>query len=156
MAALIREAKSALLRSTVAMSAWEQLGPHRYRFDGNVMHWEPHGIIQPAHADRFSRLLVGLYRQNGEAYCLSDASDAVPLSADARRAYVDVLKEARPQVVMAVFGASALMQISGRLVNGAARLLTGLEVNLRYFADRAQAEAYLAEKQRLFVRPSTP
>jgi hypothetical protein len=130
------------------VSAWQPAGPHRYRVEGDHIHWESQGAVEPEQAHVFARLLLSVSGQHGRAYCIVDARRMQPVPAESRRVYIEYLKQHNPRFALAIYGAPLPIRVAGMLLINAARLLALPPLNVRYTATEEEARSYLDEQRR--------
>ena len=117
----------------MAMPDWHSIGPHRYFTEDQFLYWEPHGQVLLPHAERFLQVVDALGARTRQVYCLFDQRDIIPIHPDARRRYVEYVRDARPHVTIAFVSTSILVRTVNRLGIGGARLVAGYDLKHETF-----------------------
>lgn len=115
------------------MPDWRNIGPHRYRCEEGFLHWEPHGQVLLAHAEEFLRVVEGLGARTQHVLCLFDQRDAIPIHPDARKRYLQYVREARPHVTIVFVATSLMVRTVNHLGITGARLLANYDLRHQSF-----------------------
>lgn len=125
------------------MSGWQALGPHRYRFEGDILWWCPSGEITAEHAAQVCRLFDQQAQQYGYVLWLVDAAGSLPVGVEARRIYAAWMEAATAPLYVAPFRAPVAASTMASLVMRGVQLRRGAAVYSQQSDTEAQARAYL-------------
>lgn len=126
------------------MSAWQVVGPHRYRFEGDILYWSPTGEVTAEHAAQVCRLFDQQARSYGYVLWLVDGAGSLPVGAEARRVYAAWMEAATCPLYIAPFRAPVAATTMASLVLRAVQLRRGAAVYSQHSETEAQARGYLA------------
>lgn len=129
-------------------TGWQQLGPHRFAIDSDTLHWSPQGEISESEGDRISDEMVELSRAHRYVLICIDGRNSPPLRYEVRRLYADKIRRFRIHVAVAVFGGRPTSRAIAMLTFRAVRLISGLDIEIRYTATEAEALKFLEEQRR--------
>lgn len=127
--------------------AWQPLGPHRFAIDGDTLLWTPQGEINEQEGDRISDQMVALMLAHRYVLILIDGRNSPPLRYEVRRTYADKIKRYRIRLAVAVYGGKPASRAMAMLTVRAARLISGIDMDIRYTATELEATRYLAEQR---------
>jgi len=130
------------------MTDWHSLGPHRFRYEDDVLYFEPQGVIEPEYASVWMETIGAHFQRNRTGFLIVDARKLMPPSHQVRRLFLTWLKQVpvRPRVVG--FGVNLMVRAASRLVLAAARQLYGFELDLTVVATEADAWAHIEQQRR--------
>lgn len=135
-------------RYTRCLSTWQELGPHHYRIEDDILHWRPDGEVLVRHAQCVCELFDRIVARHGYALWLVDARRSVALGFESRRHYARwIEQQPRSNLVVAAFGVPVPAQTTASLILRGIQLVQGVQVDHRFFADEAAARAYLDERR---------
>lgn len=134
-------------KSQTSEAAWQQLGPHRFAIDGDTLLWSPQGEISESEGDIISDRMVELARAHRYVLILIDGRNSPPLRYEVRRLYADKVRRHRIRLAVAVYGGNAASRAVAMLTFRAARLISGLDIEIRYTATEAEARKFLVEQR---------
>lgn len=126
---------------------WQKLGPHRFAIDADTLLWAPAGEISVEQGDQISDNFVRLARRYGYVLILIDGSDSPPLRYEVRRIYADKIHRHSVRLAVGVYGGRPTSRAIAMLTFHAVRLLTKMEIEIRYTATEAEARAFLASQR---------
>lgn len=139
------------------MSAWNAVGEHLYRTEGDLLHW----VNGPEHsAEQIVELCsqaYALFVRYGYALMLVDCTRGGHVSAAGRKAVIEYVRRHRAiRTATAVIGASAPTRVAGQLI---IRALTSLKIQragrpLAFLVDEAAARRWLAGQRQSFLLES--
>ena len=132
-----------------------EIGPHLCQIDGDMVRWQPRAEIAGRDAEQVCAHILAINARLGYALYLIDARGNFPVGYDARRVYARLLRSERPNLATAHFGGSMATRTAAHLLLNAARLFSGAQIHMRYFATGPEALLWLAE-QRVRIRPVRP
>jgi hypothetical protein len=125
------------------MSDWQSIGPHRYRFQGEVLYFEPHGEVTPSQAAAWLDVLVSHFERQGRGFLMVNARAIKPPSRYVRRMFLSRVRERglRPRIVG--FGVNRIVRAVARTILALARRLLGLQLDVSLYATEAEAWAHV-------------
>jgi hypothetical protein len=127
------------------MSEWLHLGPHRYRVEDDVFHWQPHGAVQPDEATRLVAMVRTVGRGVRPIYAHVDLRQAAPIPPASRKVYVDAAKTFRPRGVVVITGATLPVRVVLLMLLRAAQLLSNPRYSVHFFDDPHVALSFLLD-----------
>lgn len=126
------------------------IGPHSYRVEDDIFHWEPHGEVLPDHVQTVCEWFLEQLRNRGYILWRIDARGSIPLGLEARRLYTYWFAEHKPRIALAAFNASILPATMATLTKQAVRLISGHDFPMANFSREDEATAYLREHGQRF------
>ncbi len=130
------------------MGDWQTVAGHRIRATEDSVEVAPSGHMYAAHIRwLFDEVLLPIIAKHGIAFVLLDARQGTPADAESRRLISSWVREHPGQTVFAVFGASRTASAVGTLLLNAIRLMSGRQLQLKMFDERADAEAWLQQRR---------
>lgn len=130
---------------------WRSIGPHRFARDADTLRWSPDGEITVEQGAEIMSHVVDLACANGYVLVLIDGRNSPPLSYEVRRLYVDTVHRHQVRLAVAVYGGQPASRIVATLAFRAARLLTKMDIEIRYTATEAEAAAFLGSQRARFL-----
>lgn len=127
--------------------AWQPLGPHRFAIENDTLLWSPQGEISEREGDLISDQMVELARVNLYMMILIEGRNSPPLRYEVRRIYADKIKRHRIRLAVAVYGGKAASRAIATLTFRAARLISGLDIEMRYTSTEGEARQFLGEQR---------
>jgi hypothetical protein len=125
------------------MSNWQSVGHHRFRYQDEVLYFEPHGELSLSQAETWSFVIASHFQQQRHGFLIVDARELKPPPAGVRRMFVSWWRDCQPRPRVIIFGANLLMRTVSRLVLAATRQLYQLELDLTLYATEAEAWAHI-------------
>lgn len=130
------------------MSDWQELGPHHYRVDGDILGWRPAGEVLPPHARGVCALFDRIVTRHGFVLWLVDARHSVAVGFESRRVYARwIEQQPRSTLIVAAFGVPPPAQTTAKLIVRGVQLAQGIHIDHGLFADEAAARAFLDERR---------
>lgn len=131
---------------------WQSLGPHRFAIDRDTLRWVPQGELTEQEGDTISDRMVELSLAHRYVLVLIDGRNSPPLRYEVRRIYADKIRRYRVHIAVAVYGGKAQSRAVAMLAFRAARLISGLDIEMRYTTTEAEAQKFLDEQREKFRR----
>lgn len=131
---------------------WRSIGPHRFARDADTLRWSPAGEISVEHGGAIMQNVVELAQQHGYVLVLIDGRDSPPLRYEVRRLYVDHVNRHRVRLAVAVWGGQPSSRAVATLAFRAARLLTKMDIEIRYTATEQEALTFLSTQRARFLK----
>ena len=128
-------------------AGWQPLGPHRFAIDVDTLLWSPQGEISESEGDVISDQMVALARAHRYVLVLIDGRNSPPLRYEVRRLYADKIRRFQIHLAVAVFGGRPTSRAIAMLTFRAVRLITELDIDIRYTATEAEARKFLGEQR---------
>lgn len=132
-------------------AAWQPLGLHRFRIEHDTLRWVPQGEISESEGDYISDRVVELAQAHGYVLVLIDGRNSLPLRYEVRRLYVDKIRRYQVRIAVAVHGGKVASRAVAMLTFRAARLISGLDIEMLYTATEAEARRFLEEQRARLV-----
>lgn len=132
--------------------AWQSLGPHRFAIELDTLRWSPQGEISEAEGDFISDQMVALAQAHRYVLVLVDGRNSPPLRYEVRRLYVEKVRRYRVHLAVAVFDGKPGSRAVALLAFRAARLVSGLDIEIKYTATEVEALRFLAAQRRRLVK----
>jgi len=131
------------------MREWQSIGPHRFRFEDDVLCFEPHGRLTPTEVERWLDVVGSHFEHQEQGFVMVDAREFRPPSAKIRRMVLSGLRERgiNPRVVG--FGINVVLRAASRIILAVARKLYGVQFDMMQFATEKQAWDYVKMVRRL-------
>lgn len=130
---------------------WQQVGPHRFRIEGDIIHWQFSGEVTLEHVQVGTTASDAIYESHGRCLTLMNAGGVTRMTSEARRYLGQRSKQRRYESPLAIFNAGLMGIVISRLLSSVARLVRGTEPNFSIHKTEADARAWLA-KQRQHLR----
>jgi hypothetical protein len=130
---------------------WRSIGPHRFARDADTLRWSPDGEITVEQGAEIIAHVVELARAHGYVLVLIDGRNSPPLRYEVRRLYVDNVHRHKVRLAVAVYGGLPASRIVATLAFRAARLLTDMDIEIRYTATEQEAVAFLSSQRSRFL-----
>jgi hypothetical protein len=124
------------------MPAWQSIDQHRYYTDEHFVYWEPHGLVQAAHAQTLVDLLEQAGARFNEVCGLLDQRGTTTVTTEARQVCVAYLRT-QPKLRLALVNSSTTMRGLVTLTLAAFRILTPNRLHYQMFVDPTEAMAWL-------------
>lgn len=128
-------------------AGWQPLGPHRFAIDADTLLWSPQGEISESEGEVISDQMVALARAHRYVLVLIDGRNSPPLRYEVRRLYADKIRRFQIHLAVAVFGGRPTSRAIAMLTFRAVRLITELDIDIRYTATEAEALKFLGEQR---------
>lgn len=125
------------------MVSWQAVGPHRYRFEGDILCWTPMGEVTPEHATQVCRLFDQQAQKYGYVLWLVDAAGSLPVGVEARRIYAGWMETTSCPLYVAPYRAPVAASTMASLVMRGVQLRRGAMVYSQQSETEAQARGYL-------------
>jgi hypothetical protein len=133
-------------------SDWQQLGPHRYRLEGEILNWQPCGVVEAEHAEAVTAILVSQGKKYGAVYILMSGQQLLRITPAARAACARELKGRRVAIIIGFYGAGLVARTALTMIVRGAAVLSNTTVCTLFADTEAAARAYLAaERGRLLA-----
>ena len=133
---------------------WHQVGPHRFRTEGDIIHWQFFGEVTLEHVQIGTSAADGIKESHGYCLTLMNAGGVTRMTAEARRFLGHRAKQRRYESPLAIFNAGLMGIVISRLVSSVTRLVRGTEPNFSIHKNEAEARAWLAKQRRHMRQPS--
>jgi hypothetical protein len=130
---------------------WRSLGPHRFAVDGDLLLWSPQGEISEKEGDLISDEMVRIFLAKGYVLILIDGRNSPPLRYEVRRIYAEKLKRHKIRVAVGVYGGKPASRVIATLIVHAARLMSGVDMEIRCTATEAESRKFLDGKRERFL-----
>lgn len=130
---------------------WHNLGPHCYAVEQDTLLWRPQGEINEAEGNAISDQMVELFLARKYVLILIDGRNSPPLRYEVRRTYAEKIRHHRIRLAVAVYGGKPASRVMATLTFHAARLVSGLDIEMRYTGTEAEARQFLAEQRQRFA-----
>ena len=135
-----------------AAVAWQNLGPHRFAIELDTLRWSPQGEISEQEGDIISDKMVALAQANRYVLVLIDGRNSLPLRYEVRRLYVEKVRRHRVHIAVAVFDGKPGSRAVALLAFRAARLISGLDIEISYTATEPEAVRFLAAQRKRLAK----
>ena len=135
------------------------IGPHSYRIDGKLVRLTPRGTLTVPNAQVISQVYERQIANYGRLLVLVDLRHSgVRASPEARRYLVDWLKATgnASRMVGAAFGGGPIQNAMVTLMISAARIVTTHAPKMKFFAEQADAFAWLVEQEPSLATDQAP
>lgn len=129
------------------MQQWQELGPHRFRIEGDVLFAIAVGELDADSILYLCEKLLQVYKEHGFVYEIVDATRAGAMSAEARRKNAEWHRHNRIEGEVVVFGASLLLRTVFSLLINALSILGRSRVLLHFVATEDDARAWVAKRR---------
>lgn len=133
---------------------WYPVGPHRFRIEGDTIHWQFLGEVTLEHVQVGTNAADLVYESQGYCLTLMNAGGVTRMTAEARRFLGQRSKQRRYESPLAIFNAGLMGIVLSRLISSVARLVRGTEPNFSIHKNEADARAWLAKQRQHMRRPS--
>ena len=133
------------------MDDWSPIGEHRFRQQGEVLCFVPHGVLSPAQAEVWLAALVRHFQQHRNGFLLIDARVLRPPGAEVRRLVLSALREFQLRPRLIIFGANVVTRAVSRLVLAAARQLHQIHLELTHCSSAADAWACVDQMREVSI-----
>lgn len=129
------------------MESWIALGKHRYRIVDEQIHLHSAGEVTPEDATGLMDLLDTMRASRPRITLLFNTEGGLSAPAATRRVFIERSQNSQRTVPTAVVGTGVLVRTLFRLTLDAARLITGREFQIEFFARTEDAVAWLQHIQ---------
>jgi hypothetical protein len=126
---------------------WAALGKHRYRVVEQKLQLQSRGEFTPQDATGLMDLLDELRPGRPRLVILFDTSGGLSAPAPTRKVFVARSRRGQSGIPTAVVGAGVLIRTLFGLTLNATRLVTGHNLQVRFFVEEAEALAWLNKVQ---------
>lgn len=140
------------LETETAATAWQSLGPHRFAIELDTLRWSPQGEISEQEGDIISDKMLEIWKAHRYALVLVDGRNSPPLRYEVRRLYVEKIRRYRVHVAVAVFDGKPGSRAVALLAFRAARLISGLDIEISYTATESEAIRFLAAQRKRLLK----
>ncbi len=131
--------------------AWESLGQHRLRVDGDILYVVCNGGFDLEEMKRITVECYALGEKYGYILCLIDATNAAWSTPEARRYQANSLRERLYPHLTAIVGINAVLRVAIALVDRAVEIVTGKTLTNVFADDEATAVFALAKARQRFI-----
>lgn len=131
--------------------AWESMGQHRLRLDGDILHIVCNGGFDLEEMKRITVECYALGEKYGYVLCLIDAQNASWSTPEARRYQATSLRERLYPHLTALLGVNSVLRVALALVDRAVEIVTGKALTNFFAEDEAAALAALAKARQRFI-----